>query len=88
MRVLSFRKAALVGGIVVLAAAGVVKLTPSAEEPKGRQESEADWKMVEQALGKAGQVMPGGVYRVAMQRTDLKVKVQGVDVKPGFALGS
>jgi len=32
--------------------------------------------------------MPGDVFRVAMPRTDLKVKVQGVDVKPGFALGS
>src|SRR5262249_47116456 len=53
-----------------------------------QQASDADWKAVEQALGKAGQVMPGEVYRVAMPRTDLKVKVQGVDVKPGFALGS
>jgi hypothetical protein len=50
--------------------------------------SEADWKAVEQALGTPGQMQPGGVFRIAMPRTDLKVKVQGVDVKPGFALGS
>src|SRR3989454_12719679 len=33
-------------------------------------------------------MMPGDVFRIAMPRTDLKVKVQGVDVKAGFALGS
>jgi hypothetical protein len=32
--------------------------------------------------------MPGGVYRVGLPRTDLKVKVDNVEVKPGFALGS
>jgi hypothetical protein len=53
-----------------------------------QQASDADWKAVEQALGKPGQLMPGDVFRVAMPRTDLKVKVQGVDVKAGFALGS
>jgi len=50
--------------------------------------ADPDWKAVEQALGKSGQLMPGDVFRVAMPRTDLKVKVQGVDVKAGFALGS
>jgi len=33
-------------------------------------------------------VQPGGVFRVAMPRSDLKVTVQGVVVRPGFALGS
>ena len=28
-----------------------------------------DWKAVEQALGKAGSLMPGGVYRVGLRRT-------------------
>ncbi len=88
MRGLSLKHVAVVAGIAAVAIAGVAKSTPAAEEPRGRQESEADWRMVEQALGKAGQVQPGGVYRVAMPRTDLKVKVQGVDVKAGFALGS
>src|SRR6185436_9606442 len=32
-----------------------------------------DWKAVEQALGKSGQLMPGDVYRIGMPRTDLKV---------------
>jgi hypothetical protein len=40
-----------------------------------------------EALGKPGTEMPGGVYRVGLPRTDLKVTLDGVDIKPGFALG-
>jgi hypothetical protein len=47
-----------------------------------------DWKAVEQALGKPGQVQAGDVFRVGMPRTDLAVNVKGVPVKAGFALGS
>jgi len=50
--------------------------------------AEPDWKAVEQALGKSGQLQAGDVYRVGMPRTDLSVTVKGVPVKPGFALGS
>jgi hypothetical protein len=39
------------------------------------------------ALGKSGAAMPGGVYRVGLPRTDLKVTLDGVALKPGFALG-
>jgi hypothetical protein len=47
-----------------------------------------DWKAVEQALGKSGQLQAGDVFRVGMPRTDLTVTVKGVPVKAGFALGS
>jgi uncharacterized protein DUF1259 len=47
-----------------------------------------DWKAVEQALGKPGQLQAGDVFRVGMPRTDLAVTVKGVSVKAGFALGS
>jgi hypothetical protein len=50
--------------------------------------AEPDWKAVEQALGKPGQVQAGDVFRVGMPRTDLSVSVKGVPVKAGFALGS
>jgi hypothetical protein len=50
--------------------------------------ADPDWKAVEQALGKAGQLQPGDVFRVGMPRTDLSVTVKGVPVKAGFALGS
>jgi hypothetical protein len=48
-----------------------------------------DWQaQVGQALGKLGATMPGGVYRVALPRTDLAVTLDGVELKAGFALGS
>jgi hypothetical protein len=46
--------------------------------------SESDWKAVEQALGKAGRLQPGDVFRVGMPRTDLNVSVKGVPVNAGF----
>jgi len=50
--------------------------------------ADPDWKAVEQALGKSGQLQAGDVYRIGMPRTDLAVTVKGVSVKAGFALGS
>ena len=51
--------------------------------------AEADWmKEVGTALGKTGSAMPGGVYRVGLARTDLKVTLDGVEIKPTLALGS
>jgi hypothetical protein len=42
---------------------------------------------VGEALGKAGSEAPGGIYRVGLPRTDLKTTLDGVELKPGFALG-
>ena len=50
--------------------------------------NEQQWAPVAQALGKNGTEMPGGVYRIGMPRTDLNVTLDGVALKPGFALGS
>ena len=49
--------------------------------------ADGDWARVGEALGKPGTEMPGGVYRIGLPRTDLKVTLDGVDIKPGFALG-
>jgi len=47
-----------------------------------------DWQArVGEALGKPGSAAPGGIYRVGLPRTDLKVTLDGVELKPGFALG-
>ena len=46
------------------------------------------WKAVEEAMGRPGQAQPDGAYKFSMPRGDLKVTVNGVDVKPGLALGS
>jgi hypothetical protein len=49
----------------------------------------ADWRRtVASVLGKPGTEMPGGVYRVGLPRTDLRVTLDGVTLRPGFALGS
>lgn len=50
--------------------------------------AEAEWSKVATALGKSGTEMPGGVYRVGLPRTDLHVTLDGVELKPTFALGS
>ena len=48
-----------------------------------------DWQArVGEALGKTGASTPGGIYRVGLPRTDLKVTLDGVELKAGFALGS
>ncbi len=49
--------------------------------------ADRDWSDVGKALGKEGATQPGGVYRVSLPRTDLKVTLDGVAIKPGFALG-
>jgi hypothetical protein len=46
-----------------------------------------DTTKIDQALGRPGQ-KTGDVYRVGFPRTDLKVTVAGIAVKPGLALGS
>jgi hypothetical protein len=46
------------------------------------------WQVqVGEALGKTGSAAPGGVYRVGLPRTDLKVALDGVALRAGFALG-
>jgi biotin operon repressor len=48
----------------------------------------SDWAAVGKALGKTGSVQAGGVYRVGLPRSDLKVTLDGVAIKPALALGS
>jgi hypothetical protein len=47
-----------------------------------------DWKAVEQALGRPGQLQGDGAYKFGLPRGDLNVTVDGVQVKPTLALGS
>ena len=48
-----------------------------------------EWQArVGEALGKTGTPTPSGIYRVGLPRTDLKVTLDGVELKAGFALGS
>jgi hypothetical protein len=50
--------------------------------------AESDWAPVAKALGRSGTELPGGVYRVGLGRSDLKVTLDGVQVRPTLALGS
>ena len=47
-----------------------------------------DWARVAEALGQAGAMQPGDVYKVGIPRRDLHVVVEGVAIKPALALGS
>jgi Domain of Unknown Function (DUF1259) len=83
----------LVGGLAVWAqgspstkkSAGSAqkKATPSAQ--KGAPS--ADWKAVDDAMGRPGQDQPDGAHKYSMPRKDLNVAAGGVQVKPGLALG-
>jgi len=46
-----------------------------------------DTAKIDEALGRSGQ-KSGDMYRVAFPRTDLHVRVNETDIKPGLALGS
>jgi len=47
-----------------------------------------DWSKVDQAMGKPGTDQPGGVHKYGLPRSDLKISVDGVAIKPTLALGS
>ena len=66
-----------------IAAAALMLLGPSLAGA-----AENDWMArVGEALGKSGTEMPGGVYRVALPRSDIHATLDGVEIKPGLALG-
>src|SRR3981189_3950620 len=50
------------------------------------QAQEIDWKKVDGALGRPGAVS-GDVHRYGFPRSDLQVTLDGVAIKPAFALG-
>jgi Domain of Unknown Function (DUF1259) len=48
--------------------------------------AETDWKKVDLVFGRAAAVS-GPIHRYGLPRSDLKVNLDGVQLKPGFALG-
>src|SRR5689334_18126745 len=50
--------------------------------------ADIDWSKVDQALGRKGADLPGGVHKYGLPRSDLSVTVDGVVIKPALALGS
>ena len=59
-----------------------------AEQPRARSLAAIDWKAVDRRLGKPGTLQPDGAYKVGLPRTDLRVTLGGVVLKPTLALGS
>lgn len=69
----------LAGWILALVAQSV------AQKPADKR---GEWQAVESAIGRAGQVQADGAYKVGLPRGDMKVTVEGVQLKPALALGS
>ena len=56
--------------------------------PKPAAAQQLNTPAIDAALGRGGQMLPGDVYKVGFPRSDLHVVVDGIDIKPGLALGS
>lgn len=63
----------------------ILALPAIAQQEPGTDEQ---WKPVETAMGRSGQMQPGGVFKFSMPRKDLTVMKDGVKIAPGLALGS
>ena len=64
----------------------LMMLLAAAAMPTLAQAAEIDWKKVDAALGKSA-VVSGDVHRYGLPRSDLKVTLDGVTIKPALALG-
>ena len=83
---LSFRTVKMLAVLTSLAC--LICITPMVCQTQPPTGTGSDWKQVEGAMGRSGQVQPDGVIKFSMPRKDLHVVVNGVEVKPGLALGS
>ncbi len=64
----------------------MIAILATAAFASAAQAQEIDWKKVDEALGKTAAVS-GEVHRYGLPRTDLNVTLDGVTIKPAFALG-
>jgi hypothetical protein len=62
----------------------VIAQSPTTPQPI----TPAEWQPVEAAMGRSGTMQPGEVFKFSLPRSDLQVKANGVQIKPGLALGS
>jgi hypothetical protein len=63
---------------IILAAAIAMSAAANAQQ--------TDWKKIDEVLGRSG-ALTGDVHRYGFPRTDLRVTLDGVDIKPALALG-
>jgi len=68
-----------------------VQRASSAAQAKGKDTGHpsdiVDSKKIDAIIGRSGE-MKDGVYKIGLPRTDLRVRADGVDIKPTLALGS
>jgi hypothetical protein len=57
------------------------------QENRAESAAQPDTKKIDAIIGRSGE-MKDGVYKIGLPRTDLKVRADGVDIKPALALGS
>lgn len=67
---------------MIMAAAGLAFVLASAPAW-----AEIDWAQVDSVLERKGAEQPGGIHRYSFPRSDLKVTLDGVPIKPALALG-
>ena len=75
-----------INGLIIavsLAAVPVDSALVGAQTP-----AQPSWTAVEDALGRKGTIQPGNIIKFSFPRSDLAVTARGVQLKPGFALGS
>jgi hypothetical protein len=73
----------MTGAFVLLVCAALAATDTPAQQP-----TPEEWQSVERAFGKSGAMQPGEVFKFSLPRSDMKVTVRGVQIKPGLALGS
>src|SRR5215212_10115581 len=65
---------------IVAVAVALLAVSPASAAP--------NWARVDAALGRSGTEQPGGVHRYSFPRSDLRVMLDGVRLRPALALGS
>jgi hypothetical protein len=71
--------------LLSLIVACLARHVPAQDAPS---QAAADWKTVEAAIDRPGQMQPGGVIKFGLPRKDLHITLEGVEIKPTLALGS
>lgn len=62
-------------------------ITSGTKAATTRPDDAPDARKIDAIIGRSGE-MNNGVYKIGLPRTDLKVRADGVDIKPTLALGS
>jgi hypothetical protein len=72
---------------IVLSAAILSVALAGAASAQPAESTQVDWSKVDAAFGRKAAAVGGDVHRYGFPRTDLQVTLDGVAIKPAFALG-